>query len=114
MNDKILFAGPWVKYPGYLPLRVVLHAYIGLDDKLVEYVVHYQTYQQDFSGKMSYDTGHYFPVHAFGDEALPKAMERFWEKCQRKYNSGTPDHLIDDPLVAEDEFLAILATGSEG
>ncbi len=105
--DHILFAGPWVKPPGCVTYRVVLHCYT-VGGKPVEYVVHDQS-QPGPNNSGGYDCGHYFPFHSYGEEALPQAMKRFWERCSATYHVNTPPYLtgLDEP---DDQFLATLAS----
>ena len=103
--DHILFAGPWMKEPGTVEHRVVLHARCE-HDKPVEFIVHDQV-KPCKGNSGGYDCGNYYPIHY--ENAFTKALEKFFQRCRDKYGEHSVQYFtgLEGP---DDAFLATLAS----
>ena len=102
MTDTILFSGPWIKPPGTVPHRVVLHAKRDEAGKITEYIVHDQCRSEN--GKLSYTEGDYYLV-PHGD-AYSKAAAKFYERCARRYGEQRMGFVVPDAAPLDQAFAA--------
>jgi hypothetical protein len=92
MTDRILFAGPWLKYNGNMPYRIVLHCQYTPDGKPHEYIVHRQYYGDNGT---AYESGNYFQCDH--QNALVNAMDMFWNRARDYYHEGSEYAIVAHP-----------------